>query len=103
MLKENIVLTGATGFVGSHLLQAFVDSRRNAVIICRSFRNARRIEHLLRCIRRIDIDMQDLDRTLSMLRLLGTIHVAADYGCMRNEVRSVFAQIFRCRLKSSTS
>ena len=47
MLKESIVLTGATGFIGSHLLQALVDSGRDVVILCRSFSDTRRIKHLL--------------------------------------------------------
>lgn len=99
MLKESIVLTGATGFIGSHLLQALVDSGRDVAILCRSFSDTRRIKHLLGRVRRIDIDMQDIVQALSMTILLGVIHVAADYGRMGNEVERVFKSNFLLPVK----
>ena len=94
MLKETIVLTGATGFIGSHLLQALVDSGRDVAILCRSFSDTRHIGHLLGRVRRIDLDIQDLAQALSMTRLLGVIHVAADYGRMGNDAEGVFKANF---------
>ena len=98
-MKESIVLTGATGFIGSHLLQALVDSGRDVAILCRSFSDTQRIKHLLGRVRRIDIDMQDIAQALSMTSLLGVIHVAADYGRMGNEVERVFKSNFLLPVK----
>ncbi len=94
MLKETVVLTGATGFIGSHLLQALVDSGRDVAILCHSFSDTRHIGHLLGRVRRIDLDIQDLAQALSMTRLLGVIHVAADYGRMGNDAEGVFKANF---------
>lgn len=100
MLTETIILTGATGFIGSHLLQALVDSGRNVAIVCRTFSDTRRIGHLLGRVRRIDLDIQDLAQALSTTSLLGVIHVAADYGRMGNDVEGLFKANFLLPVKT---
>ena len=54
--NKNILLTGATGFLGSHLLRAFLKKKWNVSIIKRSFSNTWRIDDLLSKIHYIDID-----------------------------------------------
>ena len=47
----NILLTGATGFIGSHLLESLLKNKNyNIIILKRSFSNTWRINHLLKNI-----------------------------------------------------
>jgi nucleoside-diphosphate-sugar epimerase len=59
--KKNILLTGATGFLGSHLLQAFLDKSWEVSIIKRSFSNTNRIDNLLHRVSFLDIDIEPLE------------------------------------------
>lgn len=60
-IHKNILLTGATGFLGSHLLKAFLKKKWNVSIIKRSFSNTWRIDDLLSKIHYLDIDKSPVE------------------------------------------
>lgn len=77
----NILLTGATGFLGSHLLRAFVAKGWNVSIIKRSFSSTNRIQDLLPAVTALDIDAAPL---ASLFEQMGpfdaVVHAATCYG-----------------------
>lgn len=76
----NILLTGATGFVGSHLLKVLLDRGDQVTILKRSFSDCTRISKLLcNCIY-YDLDVTDLDNVFSFHRFDAVIHCATNYG-----------------------
>ena len=76
-----ILLTGATGFLGSHILRALIRSDERVVILKRSFSNTHRIADLLEDVRWIDIDRADAEEAFSLAEPIdAVIHCATDYG-----------------------
>ena len=59
-MRERILLTGATGFLGSHLLESFISQGFDVSILKRSTSNTWRINHLLEKVRIYNLDEIDL-------------------------------------------
>lgn len=80
-----VLLTGATGFLGSHLLRQLLKLNYEAIIIKRSFSNTERIVNVLDDNRLTvyDLDKDDLETIFSTHGIDLVIHVATEYG--RNE------------------
>ena len=78
--SKNIVLTGATGFLGSHLLEALLKYGHKVVVIKRSTSDVWRIDHLLKNIKWIDIDKHALDDAFADEKIDAVIHTACHYG-----------------------
>jgi CDP-paratose synthetase len=89
-MSETILMTGATGFVGSHLARALVADGYNITIISRSASNTSRIRNILDHVRRIDLDKTHLLDALSKLQIAGVIHLATDYGRRNSSAAEVF-------------
>jgi nucleoside-diphosphate-sugar epimerase len=77
---ETILLTGATGFLGSHLLEALVRDGYKLTIIRRGISNTWRIRHLLSQIAVYDVDRQPLENIFNEQRIDAIIHTACQYG-----------------------
>ena len=77
-----IALTGATGFLGSHLLAALLARGENIVILKRSFSNTRRIDQFLPHVDKLDLDTEPskLNNIFQTARISSVIHCATDYG-----------------------
>jgi len=90
-LKENyssskgkkVLITGATGFLGSHLLHKLVRKRCNVIILKRSFSNIWRIKDIHQ-IKSYDIDNIEIERIFNENEIEGIIHLATDYGKKNN-------------------
>jgi nucleoside-diphosphate-sugar epimerase len=80
MEKKKILLTGATGFLGSHLLESFVSKGIEVTILKRSFSNSWRINHIINKIKCYDIDKISLDEVFESERPDTVIHTACLYG-----------------------
>lgn len=80
-----ILLTGATGFLGSHLLMKLLDEGHQVSIIKRSFSNTSRIETALNHpkLALYDIDLIDIEDAFASRNYRIIIHTATEYG--RNE------------------
>ncbi|MFC1566329.1 NAD-dependent epimerase/dehydratase family protein [bacterium] len=83
---KTILLTGATSFIGSHLLRSLI-KEYNVVILKRSFSHTKRIEDLLDKVKYYDIDKVELDLIFVENKIDTIIHVATNYG--RNGIKPV--------------
>lgn len=79
-----ILVTGATGFLGSHLLHKLVEEKYNVIILKRSFSNTWRIKDVLHQVKSYDIDKIDIERIFNENEIAGIIHLATDYGRKSN-------------------
>ncbi|MCK4797548.1 MAG: NAD-dependent epimerase/dehydratase family protein [Spirochaetes bacterium] len=74
-----ILVTGATGFLGSHLIKALYKNH-DIVILKRSFSQTNRIDSILSKITYYDIDKISLEEFFSKHRFDIIIHTATNYG-----------------------
>ncbi|MFH7321196.1 NAD-dependent epimerase/dehydratase family protein [Desulfurivibrio sp. D14AmB] len=79
-MAETILLTGATGFLGSHLLAALLEHGYKVVILKRSTSALRRIEHLLNQADSYDLDREPLARAFTEHPIDAVVHAACHYG-----------------------
>jgi len=77
-----IILTGATGYLGSHILRLLLDCDYKILIIKRSFSDTTRIKYMLdnNNVRCYDIDHNDWGELFSMIQSVSMIiHAATNY------------------------
>lgn len=75
-----ILLTGATGFLGSHLLEALLAHGHQVTILKRSSSDTSRIAHLTANVESYDIDRVPLEMPFQQSRIQAVIHTATCYG-----------------------
>lgn len=80
MSEKKILLTGATGFLGSNLLKSLLASNCDVVIAKRSFSDAFRIEDIIDKCRVYDIDKINLEEIFKENKIDTIIHCATNYG-----------------------
>lgn len=80
MNKPTILLTGANGFLGSHLLNALINKGYHVVVLKRSKSNLFRIQHLTGRYISYDVDLQPLELAFEDQRIDCVIHTACNYG-----------------------
>lgn len=86
---KHILLTGATGFLGSHLLEALLRQGTRVSILKRSTSDTWRIKHLLGDVDAFDIDMQPLEDAFKPQKFAAVIHTACNYGRKGESAHSV--------------
>ncbi len=86
---QNILLTGATGFLGSHLLENLLLSGYKVVILKRSTSNTYRIENLLNQCISYDVDVQPLELAFEEQKIDVVLHTACHYGRNDNLIHQV--------------
>lgn len=79
-MKKTILLTGANGFLGSHLLQSFISEGFKVVILKRSNSNLWRIQHLASEITSYDIDIKPMKLAFEEQIIDCIVHTACNYG-----------------------
>jgi CDP-paratose synthetase len=77
---KSILLTGATGFLGSNLLESFIDQNYRVVVLKRRNSKLGRIEHLLAKVQVVDIDYTNLDFVFQEFFPDIVVHTACSYG-----------------------
>ena len=77
---KTILLSGATGFLGSNLLKKLVNANYDVVILKRSFSNTIRIDNYINKIKYYDIDKVGLEKCFLENSIDAFIHCATDYG-----------------------
>lgn len=77
---QTILLTGANGFLGSHLLEAFIQKSYRVVVLKRSTSNLWRIKHLAGRYKSYNVDKQSLEQAFEEQRIDFVIHTACHYG-----------------------
>jgi len=82
MSRKKVLLTGATGFLGSHLLRSMIDhDKYDVVVLKRSFSNLFRIQDLLTGrVVVYDSDRKELDAVFQENRFDCIVHTATNYG-----------------------
>ncbi len=84
-VKGPILLTGASGFLGAHLLPALLACGYKVIILKRSHSDTSRISAYLKRITVYDIDGKAMiEKIFSRHRFSGVIHLATDYGKRNN-------------------
>ena len=76
----NILITGATGFLGSHLLPMLLDNGHTVIILKRTFSDLRMIKSYLSHIKCYDIDKDALDIVFNNENIDVIIYLATNYG-----------------------
>jgi len=84
-----ILLTGATGFLGSHLLERLLQLDYNVVILKRSFSITWRINHLLNKVKSYDIDIVDIEKPFQEQKIDTVIHTVTNYGRNRESISDI--------------
>jgi CDP-paratose synthetase len=79
-LKNKILLTGATGFLGSHLLFTLINRGYEVVVLKRSSSDTWRIQHLANKYVSFDVDNQPLENVFQEQHFNFVIHTACHYG-----------------------
>lgn len=75
-----ILVTGATGFIGSHLVKRLINDRYDVIILKRSTSDAWRIKDVLNKVKSYDLDKIDLKTVIEDETADLIIHVATNYG-----------------------
>lgn len=79
-MKSTILLTGATGFLGSHLLESFVKQEYDIIILKRTTSDTWRINHLLDKVSMFNIDTVDFKTIFSEHKIDIVINTVCSYG-----------------------
>ncbi|MEI2418850.1 NAD-dependent epimerase/dehydratase family protein [Arthrospira platensis SPKY2] len=61
-MKQTVLVTGATGFIGSHLVKRLVTDNYQVVILKRSFSDTKRINDVLPNLVCYDIDLCGIEQ-----------------------------------------
>lgn len=80
MTKKTILLTGATGYLGSELLKYWLSLGHQSIILKRSTSNLYRIENEMKSCTFYDVDTPGWQNVFSDHKIDAVVHTAASYG-----------------------
>jgi len=79
MSKPTILLTGATGFLGSKILESLLNQNYPVVLLKRSSSDLWRIKHLIKYAKSYNIDINSLKQAFIDQQIDSVIHTAVQY------------------------
>jgi nucleoside-diphosphate-sugar epimerase len=80
-MKKTVLVTGATGFLGSHLVKALLADGYRVAILKRSFSKTWRIDDVMDQVISFDLDICNLHQVFDGLdNVFAVIHTATCYG-----------------------
>ncbi|MGH1406891.1 MAG: NAD-dependent epimerase/dehydratase family protein [Rhodomicrobiaceae bacterium] len=78
--NETILLTGATGFLGSKILETLLAENYKVIILKRQTSDTHRIQHLLDQVQSYDVDTCSAELPFNEQEIDVVIHTACNYG-----------------------
>lgn len=84
-----ILLSGATGFLGSHLLKRFVQEGFTVIVLKRSTSDTYRIEEVLGRITYYDVDTIDIAEIFKKHTIDMVVNTVTDYGRANSQISSI--------------
>ena len=85
-----VLLTGATGYLGSRLATRLVADGFHVVVVKRSFSDLRRISAIVARDQMFDVDLEPLTKAFTRFgRIDSVVHCATDYGRKQSSVPEI--------------
>ena len=84
-----ILVTGATGFIGGHLVERLVYDGYDVIILKRSSSDVRRITNILDKVKSYDLDKSDLETIIEKERVNLIVHTATCYGRRGEDIETL--------------
>lgn len=78
--KKNVLMTGATGFLGSNLLRELIKQKYEVTVLKRSFSDTGRIKDLMGFVRFFNLDEVPIEDIFKKVNVDILIHCATNYG-----------------------
>ncbi|MEQ8241282.1 MAG: NAD(P)-dependent oxidoreductase [Cyclobacteriaceae bacterium] len=85
-----ILLTGATGFLGSHLLHSLVNNGHKVIILIRKSSNTVRIDDIIHIIKVEYLEGNELKEIFLKYKISSIIHTATCYGRNKESEYEIF-------------
>lgn len=85
----SILVTGATGFLGSHLVQRLVDNGEQVIVLVRHTSSLERLSRLKERITVCVLDEAALDRVFESRQIDTIIHCATNYGRRQSDLLEI--------------
>lgn len=79
-MKETLLFTGGTGFLGSNILRRIIDLDYSLIVLKRSSSNINRIKDFAGHLKFYDLDRVDLEKVIKEHEVHKIIHCATNYG-----------------------
>lgn len=87
IMSQTILVTGATGFLGSHLVKGLLKQGHKVIIMKRSFSNTWRLQEILPLLISYDLDTTDFTQPFQDIPSIDAIiHTATCYGRKKENV-----------------
>ncbi len=77
---KTILLTGGTGFLGSHLLKSFLQKNYHVILLKRSISHTVKIKNIINKVKSYDVDICSLNKIFIDNKIDFIIHAATNYG-----------------------
>ena len=106
MSEQTVLVTGATGFLGSHLVKSLLKQNYQVIVLKRSFSNTWRIKNVLPQLIAFDIDVCEISDPFKQVSTIDAIiHTATCYGRNNETTSNIFTTntVFPLNLLEITS
>lgn len=84
-----ILLSGATGFLGSYLLKSFIQEGFDVIALKRSTSDTYRVKELLDTITYYDVDITDMEEVFKKYNIDLVVNTVTDYGRANSQISSI--------------
>lgn len=105
---KTVLVTGATGFLGSHLVHALLSEDLKVVILKRSISDSWRISDVIEDVKSYDVDTQSVKKAFEENDIDIVIHTACNYGRNNESITEVVEtnilfglEVLECSIKFS--
>ena len=89
LVMEQILVTGATGFIGSHLVERLIHDKYDVIILKRSTSDTWRIKDVLHQVKKYDLDKTGIETIFQNEAVGLIIHLATNYGRQGETIKDI--------------